>query len=282
MAERSEDRKRNRNADDQRAAPASQEQQDHHAGEAGGDQRLAHHALNGGAHEDRLIGQRRDLQLRRQRRQNLRKRALHGVDDVERGGLAGARHGHQNAAASVGADDIGLHRKAVAHLRDVLHIDGRAVHGLDGQVVQFVEHQRAAVDPDLIFGLRQLGGARGQNQVLQVQGIRDVDRRKLFGVELVQIQVHHHRPRLSAKRIRNGRALHGAERRADEVVAQIEDFLLAQSLAGKAQLQDGNARRVVFQNVGRETCPAACCRTALVICAVTCATAMSIWTLGWK
>ena len=35
------------------------------AGQAGGDQGFAHHALNGGADEDRLIGQRGHLQLRR-------------------------------------------------------------------------------------------------------------------------------------------------------------------------------------------------------------------------
>ena len=138
------------------------------------------------------------------------------------------------------------------NLRDIFDVNRRAIHGFDGQVVQFVEPQRAAVDPDLIFGFGHLRRARRQDQVLQSQGIRDIDRRKLLGVELIQVQVHHDRALLSAERIRNGGALHGAERSADEVIAQVEDLLLAQGLAGKAKLQDGNAGRVELQNVGRK------------------------------
>jgi hypothetical protein len=40
----SQDRQRNGDRDDQRAAPASQEQQNHEAGEARGDDRFADHA----------------------------------------------------------------------------------------------------------------------------------------------------------------------------------------------------------------------------------------------
>ena len=56
----------------------------------------------------------------------------------------------------------------------------------------------------------------------------------------------------AAERIGNRRALHGAERRADEVIADIEDFLLVQRLAGETELQDGDAGGVVLQDVGRE------------------------------
>ena len=139
-AERRQDGERNRDADDQRAAPASEKQQNHHAGEGGGDQRFAHHALNGGAHEDRLVGQRDHFQLRRDVGQNRGKRRLYGIDDRESGGLAVAGDGHQDAAGAVGADDVVLHRKAVADLRHILDVDGRAVDGLDGQVVQFIEY----------------------------------------------------------------------------------------------------------------------------------------------
>ena len=58
------------------------------AGQAGGDHRLAHHAVDRGAHEDRLIGQRLDLQLRRQGRGDARQRVAHAADDVERRGVA--------------------------------------------------------------------------------------------------------------------------------------------------------------------------------------------------
>ena len=53
--------------------------------------------------------------------------ALIAVDDVERRGVAGLQHGHQHRALAVDARDIGLRRVAVAHMRDVAHVDHRAV-----------------------------------------------------------------------------------------------------------------------------------------------------------
>ncbi len=50
-ADGAEDRKRNRDRDDQRAAPASEKEQDHDGGEAGGDDGFADHSADGGAHE---------------------------------------------------------------------------------------------------------------------------------------------------------------------------------------------------------------------------------------
>ena len=53
-------------------------------GERRGDQRLAEHAVQRRAHEHRLVEQRRDLQLRRQRGLDARQRVAHALDDVER------------------------------------------------------------------------------------------------------------------------------------------------------------------------------------------------------
>ena len=57
-----------------RAAPASQEDQNHDAGQAGGDDGFADHAVDGGANEDRLIRDRLDLDRRRQRLLDIRQR----------------------------------------------------------------------------------------------------------------------------------------------------------------------------------------------------------------
>ena len=66
-ADGAQNRKRNGNRDDQRAAPAPEKQQDHDGGQAGGDDGLANHAADGRAHEQRLIGDGLDLQRRRKR-----------------------------------------------------------------------------------------------------------------------------------------------------------------------------------------------------------------------
>src|SRR5579883_2587242 len=251
-AERGEDRKRDGDADDQSAAPASQEEEDHQAGEAGGDQGLAQHALNRGTHENGLIRQRRDLQLRRNVGEDARQFGFDGIDDAERGRLAVARDGDEHAARAVGAHDIVLDVEAVAHLGDILDIYIRAVDRLDRQIVERVPIGRAAADLNLVFGAAELGGAGGENQVLQVEGVGDIDGGEPLGIELIEVEIHHDGPLLSAERVGDGGALHGAERRADEVVADVEDLLLAEGLAGESELEDRHARSVVLQDVRRE------------------------------
>src|SRR5271156_2840054 len=53
--DRSEDRKGNRHSDDQRAAPASQENQDHEAGKARGNDGFTNHSLNRRENEHGLV-----------------------------------------------------------------------------------------------------------------------------------------------------------------------------------------------------------------------------------
>src|SRR5665213_2806046 len=245
-----QDRKRNGNAHDQRAAPASEKQQDHQPRERGRYRRFARDAEDGGAHKNRLIRQGYDFQFRRNVGEDSGERRLYRIDNGESRGLAVPGDGNQNAAGSVGAHDVVLDRIAVVDLRHVLHVDCGAVHRFDRQIVQIVEQDRAAVYPDLILGLGELGGSGGQNQVLQVQGVGDVDGRELPRVEFVGIEVDHNATLFAAERIRYRSTLDGAERSTDEVIGNIEDFLLAEGLAGKAELQDGNAGGIVLQNVG--------------------------------
>ena len=71
--DRGQNGQRNGNRNDQRAAPAAQENQDHQAREAGGDDGFADDAAHGGADEDRLIRQGLNFQFRRQRGRDARK-----------------------------------------------------------------------------------------------------------------------------------------------------------------------------------------------------------------
>ena len=65
----------------------------------------------------------------------------------------------------------------------------------------------------------------------------------LLGEQRVGIEIHHHAAELAAVGQRDGRALDGRQLRADEVLPQVEQLLLAHGLAFQAELQDGNARR---------------------------------------
>ncbi len=79
--QRGQDRQRNRNRDDAGAAPVAEEQQDHRSGQCGGDQRFAHHALHRRLHEHRLVEQRRDLEVRRQRGARVGQQGMQRIDD---------------------------------------------------------------------------------------------------------------------------------------------------------------------------------------------------------
>ena len=53
------------------------------------------------------------------------------------------------------------------------------------------------------------------------------------------------------KGVRDRSALYNAQRRANEIISEIENFLLAQRFARRAKLQDGNAGGVELEHVGR-------------------------------
>ncbi len=86
---------------------------------------------NGSAHEDGLIRQRLDLQFRRQRGRHHRQQFANAIHHRERGSVSGLHDREQHGAAAILADDIGLRRKAIAHVADIADIDRRAVHHLD-------------------------------------------------------------------------------------------------------------------------------------------------------
>ena len=94
-------------------------------GQRGGDQRLAEHAVQRRAHEHRLVEQRRDLQIRRQRRLDARQRVAHALHDVERRRVRRLLDRQQRRAPAVDVHHRGLDGEAVVHLRDVAQVDRR-------------------------------------------------------------------------------------------------------------------------------------------------------------
>ncbi len=68
--------------------------------------------------------------------------AFDGLDDGQRRALADLVDRHQHAAHAVLAHDVGLRRKAIAHMRHVAHVNRRAVDRLDRQVVQLGDRAR--------------------------------------------------------------------------------------------------------------------------------------------
>ncbi len=175
---------------------------------------------------------------------NARQRLLDLRDDVEGGRVAGLLNRQQRRALSVDADDVRLRRIAVAHVRDVAHVDRRRAHGLDRQVVQLGDRLRAAVDVDVVLGRPDLLRAGRQNQVLLADGVDDVVRHQVQRLERDGIEVDLHLRLLAAVGIRNLRALNARQLRAEEIDAEVEQLLLRQLLTREGELQDRHGGRV--------------------------------------
>src|SRR5216684_6850092 len=62
--DRSQNRKRNRNSDNQRAAPTSKKDKNHGCGKARGDERLAQNSGDGATNENRLVSEEPNLKVR--------------------------------------------------------------------------------------------------------------------------------------------------------------------------------------------------------------------------
>ncbi|ARF90813.1 putative autotransporter protein [Burkholderia cenocepacia] len=250
--QRREHRERNRDRDDQRRAPAAEEQQDHQRGQARGDQRFAHDALDRRLHEHGLIVERRDAQRVRQPGRDLRQHRLHLVDDRQRRCAAGLLDRQQRRALAVHPHDVGLRRVAVANVRDVAHVHDVAADRLHRQVVQRGDRLRAAVHLHVVFVRADFRGAARQDQVLRVDRVHDVDRREPLRLQRARIEIDDDLADLAAERQRHRRALDGRELRADEAVAEVVQLLLGERVARQPELQDRHRRRVVRDDVRRQ------------------------------
>ena len=108
-----------------------------------------------------------------------------------------------------------------------------------------------AVGLDLVLERSDLGGARGQDQILRRDGVDDIGGREALGLQRLQIQIDLHLTLLAAVGIWNARAVDGDQLRADEVQAVVVELLLRQTLAGETELDDGNAGGAVLKDERR-------------------------------
>ena len=174
--QRAEDGERDRNRDDQRGAPASEEDQDHDGGEAGRDQSFAHHAVNRAANKDRLIRRASRFLPEEAVALDVIEFFANILDDVERGGRARLHDRHHDGALSVDADDVGLRRVAVADVGDVSNVDHGAIDDADGKIVELIDDGGSRVGLDGVLEAVHLHGAGGNDQVLSRDGIHNVSR----------------------------------------------------------------------------------------------------------
>ena len=204
--DRGQDRERDRQRDDDRRAPVAEEEQDHRRGQPGRQQRLEDDPLHGRLDEHRLVEQQLQLDVGGQRRLDARQQRLQVGDDVEGGRAAVLQHREQHAAGAVLADDVGLRHEAVAHVGDVLQVGGDAAAGAHRQVVERGDRLGRAVHAHRVLGAGELGGARGQDQVLQVHRVDHVGGGEAARLQLLHVEVDRDDPVLAAVGKGNGDA----------------------------------------------------------------------------
>ena len=207
--------------------------------------------MNGGPDVKRLVEEQVDPQISGKSPFVVLQHVLDAVHDVNGRGAAGFVNAHEHATLAVGENDICLRREAVADVRHVLHVDGGAVDGFDRQVVEFLNGLRAPVHLDVVFERAELGRACGKNQVLRIHRADDVHGREAFGLQRGGVNVHADDALLSAVRKRRGSARDGGKLRADKIVAEIEELLLAHGVAGEPNLNDGHRRGGIDDHQGR-------------------------------
>ena len=152
-----------------------------------------------------------------------------------------SQYRQQRREAAIDANDVGLHLIAIPDLPHVAHVNRRAVHRLDRHVVHRRNQLRAAVEPNQVFTRAHFHGARGKNQVLQVQRVGNVGGGQSFSVQRIWIQVHHHVADFPAVGKRHGDARYGGQPGANEILTIVVQFLLGKRAAAQTQLQNGNA-----------------------------------------
>ena len=211
-----------------------------------------HDALDGGADENGLIGERNDFEFGRDVGQDSRQRSLHLVDDRQRGSFAVTRDGHENAAGAIGTNDVLLWLKAVANLGDILDVDRAPLTVRIGRLFNSSRMPGLLLTRTWYSVLASLAVPAGRIRFCRLMRVRDVDGRELLRVEFIEVKVDHDGSGFAAERVRDGGALNGAEGCSNEVIAEVEDLVFAESLAGEAELENRDAGRVVLQDVRRE------------------------------
>ena len=231
--------------------PGAEEQQDHQAGQRRRDDALARDRRDRAAHEQGLIAEQGDLESRRQRVLQIDQPLLDAGDDRQRRGRSVLEHLQQHRTIAVDMDDVGLRRIAVAHLRDVAHVDHRPVDRLDRQVAEFVELRGRVVELHRIFVGADLLGAGRRDQVLGGERVGDVLSRQASGLQGGGIEVDLDLAQLAAERVGDRRARHGDERGAHLVDADVGQPLFGEAFARQRHQHDRHGRGVVIEDQRR-------------------------------
>ena len=152
-------------------------------------------------------------------------------DQVQSGNVSGFLNGHQRGTLAVYADRFGLRRKPVPHVGNIPDIDGCAVDGLDGNIVQAFNGAGSAVGFNLIFVAANFFGSGGENQIL-VRECRAPHRQARDAWPAAWRCRYRPEPAAVCRHMARDRCpVNGGEFGPQKVVGDIEELLLTEAIA---------------------------------------------------
>ena len=173
---------------------------------------------------------------------------LHLPDDVDCRGIPVLDDAEQDGAAAVFPDDVLLHQIAVADVTHVLQENRGAAREFDRNIVEIIDRRRRRIRPDAVLFVADLRRARRQGDVLSIDGIDDVERRKPFGEKLGRINIYHDLPVLPASGGGEREPVNGCQSLPQPVYAVIIELLFVERVGAQADLQDRHAGRIVLHH----------------------------------
>src|ERR1700733_10073211 len=146
---RTQDGQRNRDGDNDCAAPAAKKDQDHQARERCGDDGFTDDSINRSSNEDRLIREGLNLKIRWKGLGYMREEVADTVDHVDCRGVPGLQYRYQHTTIPVLTDDVRLRRESVADGCHITKVDHRVSHRFDRQIVQLLHGSRIRIQVDV-------------------------------------------------------------------------------------------------------------------------------------
>src|ERR1700719_1495370 len=92
------------------------------------------------------------------------------------------------------------------------------------------------IKQNVIFAFADLRRARWEDYALLIDGVSNLLRRNIIGLQFVGIQIHRYGPGFSSIRQRNGRALYSRELRANKIGGKVIKLLLGECYSVYAEL----------------------------------------------
>ncbi len=251
------DRNRQRHDRDRRHPQLAQKEQDHQRAQNRPQHPFLHQRLDRLPHVDRLVHDRLQGDSRfRQLFFEPLQRVFQGLHHLERAGPELPVNRNINFPPAVDAHDVRLNVIRIPGGRDVFQIHSPAVFIAERNIPHVPDGLIHRIGIEHVVEVADLGIAAGQKHVGGIECVHDVQRRKPPRLNLLPVEVGHHRPDLAAVDHRRNRSRNSHDHITNFVTAHVikHRFIVGRVLAvDRHDAHRGHRSRVERQNDRRQS-----------------------------